>query len=226
LNDINSKYGFRFTPNERTSNILRYTISSDRIDKVSSLQTATYGGIAMQSKDNKSIYYIGGWFTQNFIQRFDIETNLTVQMEERLPTPGYGADSVSLNDGRTLIFDCRNLSILEFDMESETAKVVADIPFNDPTSYVSSCATIYDKEENVVWIFLTDYKKLKSPVLKFDTKNKVVMEPEEGLISGLPPLYYMPRAVLATGKSGYLIGGFGKVKENDGTYHPSNGILK
>jgi hypothetical protein len=44
-----------------TADILLYSISQDKIEKVSSLSNATSEGLAILSNDGKSIYHFGGY---------------------------------------------------------------------------------------------------------------------------------------------------------------------
>jgi hypothetical protein len=204
-----------------TADILRYSISLDTIDKVSSLSTATAGGLALQASDGKSIYYFGGLPDNSLVRKFNSETNVTVRLPTALPSPVIMAGGVCIN-GTIFIFNGRQRNVLEFNQESETAKIIGDLPFRTGTSTVYTTTAISNGQDGV-WLFAGYSPKATNPVLLFNTANKVVYIPTANSTS-LPTLLEVPVSVW-DGSHGYLIGGLGRVEESDGSYHPSNGIL-
>jgi hypothetical protein len=201
------------------ADILRYSISQDQIEKVSSLSTDTHGGLAILAHDEKSIYYFGGIPNRTTVYKFDIETNLTLRLPKELPSPVITAAGMSVN-GTIFIFNGRQGNILEFSETSETAVIIGDLPFQIVNSTVSSTTAIPNGNDGV-WLFAGN--RPTNPVLLFNTVNKVVYIPTENITS-LPTLYVQPASVWE-GHQGYLIGGLGMVPEIDGSYHPTNGIL-
>jgi hypothetical protein len=202
------------------ADILRYSISQDQIEKVSSLSTVTHGGLAILAHDEKSIYYFGGNTSlSTTVYKFDIETNLTLRLPKELPSPVFTAAGMSVN-GTIFIFNGRQGNILEFSETSETAVIIGDLPFQSVNSTVSSTTAIPNGNDGV-WLFAGN--RPTNPVLLFNTVNKVVYIPTENVTS-LPTLFFQPASVWE-GRHGYLIGGLGRAPEIDGSYHPMNGIL-
>jgi hypothetical protein len=89
--------------------------------------------------------------------------------------------------------------------------------------YTSSGA-IPDGEDGV-WVFARNNLKPTNPSLMFNTVTKTVSIPTESPTSQLPTLFETSAAV-TDGKDGHLIRGFERAAEKDGSYHPTNGILK
>jgi hypothetical protein len=131
------------------------------------------------------------------------------------------ASGVSIN-GTIIIFNGRERTLLEFSQETESAKIIGDLPFVNGTSPVLSTIAIPNNRDGV-WLFAARYTKATNPVLLFNTANKFVYIPTVNSTS-LPTLYGCPVSVW-DGNYGYIIGGFGRVQESDGSYHPTNGIL-
>jgi N-acetylneuraminic acid mutarotase len=205
-----------------TTDILRYSISLDSIDKVSSLSIANRGGLALKASDGKSIYYFGGYpSSTRVVHKFNSETNVTVRLPTALPSHVEFAVGVSNNE-TTFIFNGRQRNILEFNHESETAKIIGDLPFQTGTSTVFSTTAIRNGQEGV-WLFAGNPQKATNPVLFFNTANKVLYIPTVNSTS-LPTLCEAPVSVW-DGSHGFIIGGLGWRQESDGTYHPTNGIL-
>jgi hypothetical protein len=204
-----------------TADILCYSISLDRIEKVSSLSTPNYAGVALQSNDGKSIYYFGG-FLSSSVHNFNRETNVTVRLPTTLPAPVYLSGGVSIN-GTHLIFSSRQRNVLEFSEEFEAVKVIADLPFQVGTSTVFSTTAIPNDKE-CVWLFAGNNPRATNPILLFNVTTKVV-DVQAANTTSLPNLFEAPVSV-RDGESGYLIGGFGRVRESDGNYYPTNGILR
>jgi hypothetical protein len=134
----------------------------------------------------------------------------------------YYADGVSQN-GTIFIFNGRERTILEFDETSETVKIIADLPFLPGTSSVTSKAAI-PKGNDSVWLFNGDNPNATNPVLLFDTAKKVAYIPTANSTS--PPSLWANPASVWSESHGYLVGGFGRLPESNGSYHPTNGILR
>jgi hypothetical protein len=126
------------------------------------------------------------------------------------------------SNGTIFIFNGGQRNILEFNQESETGKIIGDLPFQTETSPVNSTTAISNGQDGV-WLFAGNNPKATNPVLLFNTENKVVYIPTVNSTS-LPTLYYVPASV-RDGNHGYLIGGLGNAQESDGSYHPTNGII-
>jgi hypothetical protein len=201
----------RYNETDQFTDILRYSISQDQLEKVSSLSTDR--GVAVLASDGRSIYYFGGNPNLTTVYKFDSETEL--------PSPVAHAGGVSIN-GTIFIFNGKQRNILEFSETSETAVIIGDLPFQSGNSTVSSATAIPNSNDGV-WLFSGNNPKPTNPVLLFNTANKVVYIPTENLTS-LPTLHYQPPSVWE-GRQGYLIGGLGRVPEIYGSYHPTNGIL-
>jgi hypothetical protein len=182
---------------------------------------ADYGGLALQASDGKSIYYFGGFSSRTRVHKFNSETNVTVQLPSALPSPVVFASGVSSNE-TIFIFNAAHDNVLEFNQESETAKIIGDLPFQTGDSIVFSSTAIPNGQDGV-WLFAGYTTKATNPVVLFNTANKVVYIPTVNSTS-LPTLFYQPASVWY-GSYGYLIGGIGRAQESDGSYHPSNGIL-
>jgi hypothetical protein len=113
---------------------------------------------------------------------------------------------------------------MEFDEASETAYVIAALPFQS-SPVLATAAIPNGKEDGGVWIFAGNNPKVANPILLFNTKAKAVSIPEGNSTSQLPPLYEILCAV-TDGRSGYIIGALGRVPGPDGSYHPTNGMLR
>jgi hypothetical protein len=205
-----------------TADILRYSVSFDKIEKVSSLSVATGGATALAADDGTSIYYFGGTEFGTLVQKFDTLTNLTVQLPTRLPSGLQFAGGVSFN-GTIYIFDGQHGSILQFNEESETTTIIGHLPFQLGTGIVTS-TTVLPFGKDSVWIFAGNDPKASNPILNFNMTSNSVSIPSLNT-SSLPTLYLLPSGV-SDGKFGYLIGGLGRAPESNGSYHPSNGILR
>jgi hypothetical protein len=220
---LNNTYRF----NVITRDILRYSISNDEIVKVSSMMTDSGGGLAVQGSDSKYIYYFGGTSADFLVQRFNTETSETRLLSAELPSPILHASGLSNKDGSILIYNGRyTRDIIQFEEASETATVIGDLPFqNDESLIFSAAAILSGKENGSVWIFAGNNPKPTNPILLFNTATKTVSIPTGNATSQFPTLYETP-ATVTNGRDGFIIGGFGRVAESDGSYHPTNGILK
>jgi hypothetical protein len=167
------------------------------------------------------MYYFGGQPNDRFVHKFNCETNVTVRLTTALPSSIYIPGGVSIN-GTIFIFNGQGRNILEFNDKSETVKIIGDLPFQSGTSTVSSITAISNGQDGV-WLFAGNSPKATNPVLLFNTANKAVNIPTANSTS-LQTLYYHTASVW-DGSHGYLIGGFGRVQESDGSYHPTIGIL-
>jgi hypothetical protein len=213
---------FRYTGGARTGDILRYSVSLDKVEKVSSLQNATYGGLALQAKDGTKMYYFGGYYGGGNVQKFDTLTNSTVQLPTTLPTNVFLSGGISMS-GTIFLFDGRQRKVMEFGEETLTARIIGDLPFQNSTSVVESTTAISDGKDGV-WLFAGDDPKPTNPILLFNTTTEDVYSSSANT-SSLPTLCYLPASV-SDGRYGYLIGGLGRTTESDGSTHPSNGILR
>jgi hypothetical protein len=211
-----------------TGDILLYSISLDKIWKVSELTTRTYGGLAVPSTDGKSIYYFGGVSNYNIVHKFNSETNYTSRLGTTIPSSILYASGHSMNDGTIHIHNGKyGRNVLEYDEVSEKTKVIADLPFQSGVSVVISNTAISYGKDGGVWLFAGNNPKPKNPVLHFNTTTKTMSIPGPSAnVSSMPTLYEYPAAVTDGRYYGYLIGGIGRVSEKDGYYHPSNGILR
>jgi hypothetical protein len=111
-----------------TSNIVEYKISSDTITTVSSLSSATDGGLALKAKDSQNIYFFGGEKTSRAIHRFNPATKVTIKLRTVLPSDVLYAAGVVIHQS-AFIFNGRGGVVLEFDLNSETVKIVAGLSF-------------------------------------------------------------------------------------------------
>jgi hypothetical protein len=168
----------------------------------------------------KLIKYRSGYGA--IVQKFDTLTNLTVELPTRLPSGLQFAGGVSLS-GTIYLFDGQHRSILQFNEESEIAIIIGDLPFQLGTGTVLSTTVIPFRKDSV-WIFAGNNPKASNPILNFNMTSKSVSIPSLDT-SSLPTLYILPSGV-SDGKFGYLIGGLGRAPESNGSYHPSNGILR
>jgi hypothetical protein len=179
------------------------------------------GGVALLSKDGKSIYYFGGDSSNTKVYKFSLETYRHVQLASLPQNFLYGA-GVSMN-GTIFLFDGRNRNVLEFSEDFEAAKVIGDLPFQSST--VHSTNAIPDGKDGV-WILAGNDPKPINPILFFNTTSKVVSIPSGNTSTTLPTLYYKPSTVWDGFNNGYLIGGIGIVRESNGSVHASDGILR
>jgi hypothetical protein len=207
---------------DETTDILRYSISMDKIELLSSLSTATYGGLAIQSSNGESIYYFGSWFSDTVVHKFNTNTNVTVRLPKELPSRVFYASGVADN-GTIFIFNGQPRNILEFSESSGTAKIIGDLPFKDGDSNVYSTTAIPNGQDSV-WLFAGDNPKVTNPVLDFNMTSKIVQISSVDTTS-LPTLYGVPSSV-SDGLHGFVIGGIGLAREIDGSFHPTNGILR
>jgi hypothetical protein len=212
---------FRNTGTDRVPDILRYSISLDRIEKVSSLSTATDRGLAVLSNDGKSIYYFGGYPIHKAVYKFDSVTNITTRLPNDLPSEVIHAAGISIN-GTIFIFNGHQRNVLEFSEISDTAKIIGDLPFQSRTSTVYATVAIPNGNGSV-WLFAGNNEKPTNPILLYNIANKVAHVPTTDSTS-LPTLFYQPTSIW-DGHHGYLIGGIGRAPERNGSYHPASGIL-
>jgi hypothetical protein len=215
----------RFNGTEPTADILRYSITLDTVEKVSSLIAVTSGGLALRASDSKSIYYFEGYT----VQKFNMETNITVELPAYLPSPVHSAGGVSTN-GTIFIFNGPYRVVLEFNEELEKAEVIGDFLFQNGTFFHSTTAIPNGQEG--VWLFGGTSEcefesgggKPTNLILYFNTTSKTMSIPN-GNFTSLPTLCETPAPVF-DGHNGFLIGGLGREWESDGSYRPINGLLK
>jgi hypothetical protein len=192
----------------------------DRIQKVSSLSTVSEGGLALQSNDGKSIYYFGGIPYAKWVHKFNSETNVTVRLPTELPSPVFNAGGALIN-GKMFIFNGKGRCVMEFDLESETAKIISGLHFHYGKNPVYSTTAIPIGQDGV-WVVAGSYPPADFNVALFNATTRHSMSVNAYL---LPTLYQRPVAV-RDGRHGYVIGGLGRRKEEDGTYHRSDGVLR
>jgi hypothetical protein len=212
----------RYDSGGGTADILCYSTSVDKIEKVSSLSASNYGGLALQSNDGKSIYYFGGSSSSTSVHNFNRETNLTLRLPTTLPSSVYASSGVSIN-GSHFIFSGRTRSVLEFSEEFEVGKIIGDLPFQVGTSTVASTTAIPNGQDSV-WLFAGSSQRATNPILLFNVTTKDV-DVQVANTTTLPTLYQVPVSV-SDGRNGYIIGGLGYASESDGSYYPTNGILR
>jgi hypothetical protein len=190
------------------------------LEKVSSFSSSTYAGLALPGKDGKTIYFFDGHSSS--VHKFDSITNVTERLSTALPSPLPYAGGVSMN-GTMLLFDGQRKNILEFSEETETARVIAELSFDDDTYSVTSVTALPDNKDGI-WLFAGSSSKPTYPILQFNTTTRAVQIPNADTTS-LPRLYYTPDSV-RDGSHGYIIGGIGRAPEGDGSIHPGNGMMR
>jgi hypothetical protein len=205
-----------------TGDILRYSVSLDQIEIVSSLSSSTSEGLALIAKDRTTIYHFGGMYSARRVDKFDSLTNSTVQLPTPLPTNVAFSSGVSIG-GTIYLFDGFERKIMEFSEETGTAGIIGDLPFQNGTDGVASTTAIPHGKDGV-WLFAGCNQKPTNPILFFNTTTKDIYSSSANTTS-LPTLYYLPASV-SDGRYGYIIGGLGMAKEIDGSTHRSNGILR
>jgi hypothetical protein len=209
--------------------IHRFSISKDKIELVSTLNHLTLGGLALMGTRNDTesdIYFFGGVKRPRGIERFDPKTNTTtVVVNASLPVDVQLDGGVTDHKGLCYIFSGTNGCVIEFDAESGTSKVVAELPFGNTGAIpIESTTVFHDERGNRVWVFAENWPKPLNPVLLFDLETKEVSVPAMNF-SSLPRLYVHP-ATVVDGRYGYFVGGIGRALEEDGNYHPGNGIIR
>jgi hypothetical protein len=215
-----SFYMNRYNGNESYADILRYNITSDTIEKVSSLSSPTSGGLVLKSKDANFIYHFGGTSTRTAIQVFNPAKKITVTLNTVLPSEVLHSDGMTINH-TAFICSGRTEKILEFNLASETVKTVGRLLFGNET--VISTAIITDNTSNRVWLFPGSEGRLNNRVMIYNSESKLTSTTQKNV--SVPSLYFKP-ATVSTGRYGYIIGGLGRVPEPDGSDHPSKGILR
>jgi hypothetical protein len=156
---------------EVTADILCYSISLDTIEKVSSLSTTNFGGLALQSSDGKSIYYFGGR-SSSTVHKFIIETNVKLVLPTALPYSAFVGSGVSIN-GTHFIFSGDSRDILEFSEEWQALKIIGDLPFDYGSDPLLSTAAVPSHHDGV-WLFAGNRQQSSVPVLLFNVTSKVV----------------------------------------------------
>jgi hypothetical protein len=189
----------RYNGKDYSSDILEYKISSDMINIVSSLSSTT--GLAIKAKDSQNIYFFGGEKTRREIHRFNSATNVTIKLRTVLPSDVFYAAGVVLNQS-TFIFSGRGGNILEFNLNSETVKIVADLSFR--SGPVDRTASITDSTSNRVWLFPGSTERLTHRVIIFNLEIKLISNVHKNISI---PLLHHTTAPVSTGRHGYIIGG-------------------
>jgi hypothetical protein len=139
-----------------------------------------------------------------------------------LPSSVDVSSGVSI-DGSHFIFSGDPSNVLEFSEDSEAVKIIGDLPFQDDNLPVLSTAAIPNGQDSV-WLFAGNSPRATNPILLFNVTTKDV-DSQVANTTSLPTLYQVPVSV-SDGRNGYLIGGLGELRENDGSYYPTNGILR
>jgi hypothetical protein len=184
---------------------------------VSSLSSPTSGGLALKGNDSKSIYF----FERTKIHRFNPETKVTVELSTVLPSGVQFAAGITINQS-AFLFTIHSGVIQEFNMQSETVKIIGDLWFGDVISY--STASITDSSSNTVWLFPGSDEKHINRSLIFDPETKLTStSPYQN--ERFASLNQYP-ATVSTGRYGYIIGGIGRTPNPDGSKYSSNGILR
>jgi hypothetical protein len=96
--------------------ILRYSNTLDKIDKVSLLSTPNQGVLALQTSDGQSIYYFGGDSNNTLVHKFNSETHVSVRLPTAIPSQVETASAVPIN-GTIFIFNRHQRNILEFNQK-------------------------------------------------------------------------------------------------------------
>jgi hypothetical protein len=187
----------------------------DSLQLIESLGKNIGGGVAFRSDDGSSIYYLGGWEQPTHVHKFSTITNTTIRLSSLLPSPVEEATAVAINKA-AFIFNGRYRNILKFDME---------LPFWYGKNTVLSTSAIFDGKDSV-WLFSGEFQKPHHPILRFNTTSKLVSIPEQES-SKVPTLRcFLASGAIWDGQEGYILGGIGRTSESDGSYHPTNGILR
>jgi hypothetical protein len=210
-----------------TQDVLRYSLSQDSVESVGLLSSGTSGGVVFEGKGEDVIYHLGGMYTEQYVFKFDIETTSSEVLASVLPTPLMdGAAAILSDDNRTaFIFNGRGGNILEFDMITETATVILGGEELPNFGTVNSTSAVRIRED-LVWLFFAGMEGgLVNPVLEFNTTSKLVSIPENNSNKSFPGLYANP-ALVSDGRNGYIVGGFGRLEESDGSDFPTDGIVR
>jgi hypothetical protein len=119
------------------------------------------------------------------------------------------------------IFNGQERNIMEFSEESESARIIGELSFQNGTSVFSTTA-VPDRSGDA-WLFAGNNPKATNPVLFFNSTEKIAYIPTTNTTR--PPALYSVPATFYDRDQSYLIGGLGRVPEGDGSFHPANGIL-
>jgi hypothetical protein len=179
-----SFYKNRYNGNESHPDILLYNITSDTIEKVSSLSSPTSGGLVLKSKDANFIYHFGGISTRTAIQVFNPAKKITVTLNTVLPSEVLHSDGMTINE-TAFVCSGRTDNILEFNLASETVKTVGKLLFGNDT--VISTAVITDNTSNRVWLFPGSEGRLNNRVMIYNSENKLMSTTQQNV--SVPSLY-------------------------------------
>jgi hypothetical protein len=100
------------TARSYTGDILRYSISLDKVEKVSCLCGNTYGGVPLKAKDGRASYRIGGEYYQRTVQKSYFLTYSTVLLPTDFPSDVQFSGGVSMS-GTIFLFDGREKEVME-----------------------------------------------------------------------------------------------------------------
>jgi hypothetical protein len=134
----------------------------DSLELIESLGKNIGGGVAFRSDDGSSIYYVGGWEQPQLIHKFSTITNTAIRLSSLLPSPVEEATAVTIKK-TAFIFNGRYRNILEFDMESDAARIIAELPFWYGKNTVLSTSAIFDGTDSV-WLFAGEFQKPHHPI--------------------------------------------------------------
>jgi hypothetical protein len=110
-------------------------------------------------------------------------------------------------------------------MESDTARIIAELPFWYGKNTVLSTAAIFDGKDSVL-LFAGEFQKPHHQILRFNTTSKLVSIPEQETSKVPTFCCFLAAGAIWDGQEGYIVGGIGRTSESDGSYHPTNGILR
>ena len=121
--------GSTYWPGQWHSAIRKYSISTDTVETIGRLPKALTGGEASINAGDGSIYYFGGSSDNYDVYKFDILSS-TVTTVETLPVSVHSGGKAVVDDGTTVLLfgGDGNGKIVEYDLNSNEGRVVADLP--------------------------------------------------------------------------------------------------
>jgi hypothetical protein len=190
---------------------------------VASLPNGTYGAAALLAQ-NGQIYLFGGNAASGVDSdlstqaiRFDPKTNAIYQLA---PLPASVFQGVAIRQWDYIYVFGRSSTttpgpIIQFDPVSETSQVIGELP-----GKLGSVAAMHDRAHERAFLFAGSADQF--PLMHFELDSETLTTLVQ---NSLPELQGKP-AVVYDGKYGYIIGGYGIDREDDGTMFPSGGILR
>jgi hypothetical protein len=94
------------------------------------------------------MYHFGGIEIYRSVHKFDTLTNSTVRLPNDLPSDVFYSGGVSMS-GTIYLFDGRRRKVMEFSEETETARIIGDLPFQNDSSSVYCTTAIPDGKDAV-----------------------------------------------------------------------------